>query len=205
MIGSTTGTCGHIQEQYGIQRVEAAIATIERINRDPNILRDVSLGLEIRDSCWHSPVALEQSIEFILDILASKEDTNNTSRFDHYSQDNKWLGTRKKPIVGLIGPAPSAVTIQVQNLLVLFGIPQIGYSATSSSLSDKADYHFFLRVVPSDMLQAKAMVDLVKRFNWTYISAVYTEGKCNRGGVGDLRFSSSENSVSAINRVAAFF
>jgi len=66
--------------------------------------------------------------------------------------------------------------LQVQNLLSLFNIPQIGYSATTKKLSDKAQYRYFMRVVPSDKLQARALVDIVRHFNWTFISTVYTEG-----------------------------
>ena len=33
------------------------------------------------------------------------------------------------------------------------------------------------RVIPSDTLQAQAMIDVVLRFNWTYIHAVHTDGK----------------------------
>ncbi len=84
----------------------------------------------------------------------------------------------KKPIVGLIGPGSSSVAIQVQNLLQLFNIPQIAYSATSMDLSDKSLYKYFMRVVPSDAQQARAMVDIVKRYNWTYVSAIHTEGEC---------------------------
>lgn len=65
----------------------------------------------------------------------------------------------------------------MQNLLQLFSIPQIGYSTTSKDLSDKARYSTFMRVVPSDYYQAQVMVDIVRRFNWTYISAVNTDGK----------------------------
>ena len=111
----------------------------------------------------------------------------------------------KKPIVGLIGPGSSSVAIQVQNLLQLFNIPQIAYSATSMDLSDKVGwlglnhtrpsngcvvhgvaslfkcqqslYKYFMRVVPSDMQQARAMVDIVKRYNWSYVSAIHTEGE----------------------------
>jgi len=68
-----TRTCGAVREQYGIQRVEVAFKTIESINADPNILPNITLGLEIRDSCWHSPIALEQSIEFIRDAMAASE------------------------------------------------------------------------------------------------------------------------------------
>lgn len=85
-------------------------------------------------------------------------------------------GKKVKNIVGVIGPASSSVTIQVQNLLQLFNIPQIGYSATSRDLSVKSYYKYFLRVVPSDLLQARVMVDLMRTYNWTYISAVYTDG-----------------------------
>ncbi|CAG2118463.1 unnamed protein product, partial [Medioppia subpectinata] len=64
---------------------------------------------------------------------------------------------KAKNIVGVIGPASSTVTIQVQNLLQLFNIPQVGYSATSRDLSIKSYYKYFLRVVPSDLLQARVM------------------------------------------------
>lgn len=84
----------------------------------------------------------------------------------------------KNKILAVIGPAGSTVTINVQNLLQLFDIPQIGYSATTRDLSDKKMFKTFLRVVPSDYLQVWAMVDLVVKMNWTYLFAIYTEGTC---------------------------
>ncbi|XP_060902361.1 metabotropic glutamate receptor 5-like [Labrus mixtus] len=89
----------------------------------------------------------------------------------------------KKPIVGLIGPGSSSVAIQVQNLLQLFNIPQIAYSATSMDLSDKSLFKYFMRVVPSDAQQARAMVDIVKRYNWSYVSAINTEGNYGESGM----------------------
>ncbi|KAF6720861.1 Metabotropic glutamate receptor 5 [Oryzias melastigma] len=50
--------CGAVREQYGIQRVEAMMHTLDRINADQHILPNISLGCEIRDSCWNSAVAL---------------------------------------------------------------------------------------------------------------------------------------------------
>lgn len=144
--------CGAVREQYGIQRVEAMMYTLDRINADPYILPNITLGCEIRDSCWHSAVALEQSIEFIRDSLVSSDEA------EEWGGGGSWGGggggggggatmkcadpsatpmRGKKPIVGLIGPGSSSVAIQVQNLLQLFNIPQIAYSATSMDLSDK--------------------------------------------------------------------
>ncbi|XP_057694054.1 metabotropic glutamate receptor 5b [Corythoichthys intestinalis] len=186
--------CGAVREQYGIQRVEAMMHTLDRINADPHILPNITLGCEIRDSCWHSAVALEQSIEFIRDSLVSSDEA------EEWGGGNPWGGggggaamkcadpsatpmRGKKPIVGLIGPGSSSVAIQVQNLLQLFNIPQIAYSATSMDLSDKSLYKYFMRVVPSDAQQARAMVDIVKRYNWSYVSAINTEGNYGESGM----------------------
>ncbi|KAM6984188.1 glutamate receptor, metabotropic 5a [Tautogolabrus adspersus] len=173
--------CGAVREQYGIQRVEAMMHTLDRINADPTILPNITLGCEIRDSCWHSAVALEQSIEFIRDTLVSNEEEENQGKCT--AEQGSMLLQGKKPIVGLIGPGSSSVAIQVQNLLQLFNIPQIAYSATSMDLSDKSLYKYFMRVVPSDMQQARAMVDIVKRYNWSYVSAIHTEGNYGESGM----------------------
>eukprot|EP00064_Thunnus_orientalis_P001266 superscaffoldBa00000085_g1268 len=173
--------CGAVREQYGIQRVEAMMHTLDRINADPTILPNITLGCEIRDSCWHSAVALEQSIEFIRDTLVSSEEEESQGRCT--AEAGSLLVQGKKPIVGLIGPGSSSVAIQVQNLLQLFNIPQIAYSATSMDLSDKSLYKYFMRVVPSDMQQARAMVDIVKRYNWSYVSAIHTEGNYGESGM----------------------
>lgn len=169
--------CGDVREQYGIQRVEAMFHTLDRINADPNLLPNISLGCEVRDSCWHSSVALEQSIEFIRDSLISIRDDKDGSKWCIDGTPSHQPPPSKKPIAGVIGPGSSSVAIQVQNLLQLFNIPQIAYSATSIDLSDKTLFKYFLRVVPSDTLQARAMLDIVKRYNWTYVSAVHTEGE----------------------------
>ncbi|XP_061659851.1 glutamate receptor, metabotropic 5a [Syngnathoides biaculeatus] len=174
--------CGAVREQYGIQRVEAMMHTLDRINADPNILPNITLGCEIRDSCWHSAVALEQSIEFIRDTLVSSEEEESHARCAAPDGETP-LPQSKKPIVGLIGPGSSSVAIQVQNLLQLFNIPQIAYSATSMTLSDKSLFKYFMRVVPSDMQQARAMVDIVKRYNWSYVSAIHTEGNYGESGM----------------------
>nr|XP_014426622.1 metabotropic glutamate receptor 5 isoform X2 [Pelodiscus sinensis] len=184
--------CGEVREQYGIQRVEAMLHTLDRINLDPTLLPNITLGCEIRDSCWHSAVALEQSIEFIRDSLVSSEEEEGVVRCLDGSSTSVHT---KKPIVGVIGPGSSSVAIQVQNLLQLFNIPQIAYSATSMDLSDKTLFKYFMRVVPSDAQQARAMVDIVKRYNWTYVSAVHTEGNYGESGMEAFKDMSAKEGI----------
>ncbi|XP_071549706.1 metabotropic glutamate receptor 5-like isoform X2 [Panulirus ornatus] len=186
-----TLTCGEIREQYGIQRVEAAFLAIDQINADPHLLPNITLGVEIRDSCWYSSIALEQSIEFIRDALASPGNgVNSTERPDACKS-----ATTSKHLVGVVGPGSSDVTIQVQNLLQLFGIPQVGYSATSRDLSDKSRFSYFMRVVPSDYYQAQVMVDIVRHYNWTYVSAVHTDGNYGQSGITAFRELAEKNSI----------
>uniref|UniRef100_A0A8C7U6L1 Glutamate metabotropic receptor 5 n=1 Tax=Oncorhynchus mykiss TaxID=8022 RepID=A0A8C7U6L1_ONCMY len=143
--------CGSVREQYGIQRVEAMLHTLDRINADPRILPNISLGCEIRDSCWHSAVALEQSIEFIRDSLVSSDEAE-VGGGPRCADPAATPMRGKKPIVGLIGPGSSSVAIQVQNLLQLFNIPQIAYSATSMDLSDKVGTQFYSILLYSILL-----------------------------------------------------
>lgn len=45
------------------------------MSRDPTLLPNITLGVEIRDSCWYAPVALQQSLEFIRDAISPARDT----------------------------------------------------------------------------------------------------------------------------------
>ena len=52
---------------------------------------------------------------------------------------------------------------------------QVSFFSTSTVLSNRDRYPYFLRTIPSDVNQAQAMVELVKLFNWTYVSVIYEE------------------------------
>lgn len=173
---SNTISCGEIREMYGIQRTEATFFTIDKINSDPTLLPNITLGVEVRDSCWYAPVALQQSIEFIRDAISPAEGTNSCPVGDHAGSAAPQR-PKRTPLIGVIGPGSSSVALQVQNLLQLFQLPQIGYSTTSKDLSDKSRFNYFMRVVPSDYYQAQVMVDIVRSHNWTYVSAVNTDGE----------------------------
>ena len=140
---SYTRQCGPIWEQYGMHRFEVFLRTVDQINRDPTILPNVTLGYDVRDSCWYAPVALEQSIDFIKNSIASLEGQLQQRNAAESSQATNGAGggaqkakadecgatgrtQHDKPIAGLIGPGSSTVTIQVQNVLSLFNIPQVG-------------------------------------------------------------------------------
>lgn len=57
--------CGQIKEEKGIQRLEAMLFAIDRINNDPRLLKNITLGSVVIDSCSSDTYALEQSMEFV--------------------------------------------------------------------------------------------------------------------------------------------
>lgn len=79
-------------------------------------------------------------------------------------------------LVAIIGPGDSSITMQTHNILQLFEMPQIGYSATARQLSDKEKFKYFTRVIASDTQQAQAMVDIIRQFQWSYVATIGTEG-----------------------------
>lgn len=124
---------------------------------------------------------MEETIDFIKDTISSDDEDNSVARSNTAQEKCQNKNTdNDNRIVAVIGPGGSGITINVQNLLQLFDIPQVGYSATSMELSDKKHFKTFLRVVPSDYLQVQALIDLVTKMNWTYLFAVYTDGKLNK-------------------------
>ena len=73
--------------------------------------------------------------------------------------------------------------LQVASLLRLFYVPQVSYTATSSELSDKNRFEYFVRTVPPDPHQAKAMVDVIQFMNWTAVFAVNSRGTYGERGM----------------------
>ena len=69
--GEMLQICGTIKGEKGIQRAEAMLYAIDRINEDSRLLPGVQLGCHILDTCLRDTFALEQSLEFIRPYLSS--------------------------------------------------------------------------------------------------------------------------------------
>uniref|UniRef100_A0A2H1VBH7 SFRICE_033360 n=1 Tax=Spodoptera frugiperda TaxID=7108 RepID=A0A2H1VBH7_SPOFR len=135
------------------------------------------------------------------------------------------------PLVAVLGPGASSAAVQVQNLLQLFSIPQVGpappphhylpaacraqaapivssrvwqvsYSATARELSDRARFSTFFRVVPSDKHQARLLVALLRAHNWTYVHALHTDESYGQSGMAAFREEAARGGVCVAREVA---
>lgn len=52
---------------------------------------------------------------------------------------------------------------------------QVSFFSTSPELSNKQRFEYFTRTIPSDHYQVKAMVEIVMKMKWSYVSIIYEE------------------------------
>ena len=158
--GFDGSSCGGISF-FGIQSAEAMVLAIDNINSNLSFLPGVTLQFELRDTCSNVNIALEQSLNFVCtrDLeITPKGSVNETVT----------------GISGVVGASFSSQSTAVARLLRLFNVPQISHSSTASILSDKSTFDYFLRTVPPDSLQARAIVDIIDHFNWTYVVVIHS-------------------------------
>ncbi|KAF4805038.1 hypothetical protein TURU_002498 [Turdus rufiventris] len=201
--------CGELKKEKGIHRLEAMLYAVDQINKDPDLLANITLGVRILDTCSRDTYALEQSLTFVQALI--EKDGSDVK----CANGDPPIFTKPDKISGVIGAAASSVSIMVANILRLFKfyietqnflieyyaevlekavpkydsaaaipkIPQISYASTAPELSDNTRYDYFSRVVPPDSYQAQAMVDIVTALGWNYVSTLASEGNYGESGV----------------------
>ncbi|XP_015108893.1 metabotropic glutamate receptor 2 [Diachasma alloeum] len=157
-------TCGPVMPQGGVQALEAMLYTLDWVNKR-EIIPGVKIGAHILDDCDKDTYGLEMAVDFI------KGSISNIDGAEYHCNKT----AVRKVISGVVGAASSVTSIQVANLLRLFRIPQVSFFSTSPELSNKQRFEYFTRTIPSDHYQVKAMVDIVRKMGWSYISIIYEE------------------------------
>ncbi|KAG1685965.1 Metabotropic glutamate receptor 3 [Nymphon striatum] len=174
--------CGKLQLEEGIQALEALVFTINKINKNETLLPGIKLGIVAIDSCDNEVHALEQSLDFIKGFMTRGQQFQKGNFVCANGDKPVYASGRFDNIVGVIGGQSSAVSIQLAQLLRLFHVPQISYLSTSPTLSNRNRFEYFFRTVPSDINQAHAMLEILKKFGWKYAAVVYSDSDYgNRG------------------------
>uniref|UniRef100_A0A3B3WLQ7 G-protein coupled receptor family C group 6 member A n=1 Tax=Poecilia mexicana TaxID=48701 RepID=A0A3B3WLQ7_9TELE len=138
--------------QFSVARLAQSLMmvhAVEEINRSGE-LGNITLGFHIMDSC--------------ADVTTALRNTPQTRKNNYNCQHSP-----RPPVTAVIGDYYSEISIAVTRHLNLEQIPQISYGATSGLLSDKTRFPSFLRTVPQDDHQAFAIVEILKKNNWTWV------------------------------------
>ncbi|XP_064627917.1 metabotropic glutamate receptor 3-like [Lineus longissimus] len=160
---SGTEMCGADVFEPAVYHAASMMYAIDAINTDPTILPNITLGYVIFDECRQDTNAMLRMLHIFPDKPPSYQYTGVAANVSFPTFD----------VVGVVGPATSSSAYLVNRLLGAIRMPVISYYATADSLSDKSVYPYFLRTIPPDVQQVQTMVELLRYFSWTYVSAIY--------------------------------
>uniref|UniRef100_A0A8C5CT79 G-protein coupled receptors family 3 profile domain-containing protein n=1 Tax=Gadus morhua TaxID=8049 RepID=A0A8C5CT79_GADMO len=145
----------------GFRQAQTMAFAVEEINRNSMLLPNISLGYNLYDSCgnlWNS-------------LSAALSMTSGSG--EHFQLNDSCYGY--PPVLGIVGDSSSTRTIAISNLVSLYRVPMVSYYSTCSCLSDRRQYPSFFRTIPSDAFQVRAMLQIVRRFKWTWLGLLISD------------------------------
>ncbi|XP_034006464.1 G-protein coupled receptor family C group 6 member A isoform X2 [Trematomus bernacchii] len=158
----------------------AVIHEIEEINA-AGFLPGVRLGYMMCDTCSFASTAL-QNVEYMLAVNRSLNVDCDYSDF--------------RPRVKIIlGARYSEVSIAVARLLSVYMIPLLSSTSSAQDLSDKRRYPSFLRTIPSDKHQTKALGQVMHHFGWNWVGVVYGDDEYGIAAFQSFLKDAEKNSV----------
>ena len=169
------GVCGQVTWDHGIQMLEAMLYAIDVINSDPDLLPNITLGFDIRDTCKRENIALNETIDFVFSNHDLELESCHSLIVDNISTS--------APISAIIGGFESFISIPVAGFLRLFEMPQISYGSSSTVLNNREKYTYFYSTFPSDDNQVGAMIDLILYFGWDHVSTINSNNLYGQPGI----------------------
>ncbi|XP_047430336.1 G-protein coupled receptor family C group 6 member A-like [Mugil cephalus] len=171
------GTDNRTCDRFSVARLVQSlimVQAVEEINKRQE-LGNLTMGYHIVDSCSDVTTALKNTMAF-------------TKRNDRGEQSSP-------PVLAVIGGYYSEISIAVTRQLNLEYIPQISFGSTSGFLSDKVRFPSFMRTVPEDDHQARAIVEILRSYQWTWIGVITTDSDYGRYAFERLRYHADKNNI----------
>ncbi|XP_041796780.1 extracellular calcium-sensing receptor-like, partial [Chelmon rostratus] len=145
----------------GFRQAMTMAFAIDEINKNSNLLPNVSLGYSLYDNCG----ALVVGFSAALSLASGRE--------EQFLLQQNCFGT--PPVLGIVGDSFSTFSIATSNVLGLYKMPIVSYFSTCSCLSDRQRFPSFFRTIPSDAFQVHAMIQILKHFGWTWVGLLVSD------------------------------
>ncbi|XP_030578229.1 G-protein coupled receptor family C group 6 member A [Archocentrus centrarchus] len=172
--GSESRVCDRFSTARLVQSL-IMVQAVEEINRKRE-LGNLTLGYLIRDSCGEVTTALIQTQAFMMRNCNAQQQSS-------------------PPVLAVIGDYYSEISIAVTRQLNLEYIPEISYGSTSGFLSDKIRFPSFMRTVPEDDHQARAIAQILNNNHWTWVGLVTTDGDYGRYAIERLQHYATKSGI----------
>ncbi|XP_029028227.2 extracellular calcium-sensing receptor-like [Betta splendens] len=175
----------------GFQYAQSMRFAIEEINNTTEILPGVFLGYKMYDTC----ASIARSVRVALAVSSDNEAVFEISESSC---------TKPAQVQAIIGETSSSQCMAIATVVGPFHIPQISPFATCACLSDKSKYPSFLRTIPSDYYQSRALAQLVKHFGWTWVGAIRSNNDYGNKGMATFTETAQQLGICLEYSVAFF-
>uniref|UniRef100_A0A3P9J5Z1 G-protein coupled receptors family 3 profile domain-containing protein n=1 Tax=Oryzias latipes TaxID=8090 RepID=A0A3P9J5Z1_ORYLA len=152
----------------GFQFAQAMLFAIEEINNSTELLPGITLGYQMYDACD----SIARSVKVALALV-----NGNTAELTLKEC------TSAAQVQVIMGETTSTLSAAIASVMGPFHFPLISHYSTCACLSDKTKYPSFLRTIPSDYFQSRALARLVKHFGWTWVGAIRTNDDYGNNGM----------------------
>uniref|UniRef100_A0A3P8VZ46 G-protein coupled receptors family 3 profile domain-containing protein n=1 Tax=Cynoglossus semilaevis TaxID=244447 RepID=A0A3P8VZ46_CYNSE len=140
-------------DPIAFRQAQTMAFAIDEINRNPNLLSNVTLGYSLYDTCIELSIGFRAAMSLI------------SGRAGVMASEETCVGL---PVIGIVGDSFSTSSIAISRVLGLYRVPLVSYFATCSCLSDREQFPSFFRTIPSDSFQVRAMIQILKHFGWAW-------------------------------------
>ncbi|XDV29296.1 hypothetical protein PO909_032433 [Leuciscus waleckii] len=147
-------------DKASFQQAQTMAFAIHEINKNPNLLPNITLGYHLYDNCVKLGVAFRAATALVSGTEDSFSNLNCAGL---------------PPVIAIVGDPGSTHSIAISSVLGLFRVPMVSYFATCSCLSDRKKYPSFFRTIPSDAFQVRAMAQILRYFEWTWVGLLYSD------------------------------
>uniref|UniRef100_A0A3Q3AP66 G-protein coupled receptors family 3 profile domain-containing protein n=1 Tax=Kryptolebias marmoratus TaxID=37003 RepID=A0A3Q3AP66_KRYMA len=142
--------------------------SVAEINNSTSLLPNVTVGYKIFDHCS--------------DTLNFPGIFNLISVNGLVEPWDKSLKNLSK-VIAAVGIFTSTDTLTVAPLFMIDLIPMVSYGAASSVFSKKQNFPSFLRTLHPNKDVIEVVFNILKKFNWRWVSFLYTEGDYGEDGL----------------------
>ncbi|XP_072455738.1 vomeronasal type-2 receptor 26-like [Notamacropus eugenii] len=162
------------------QQALTLMFAVEEINKDPNLLPNISLGFHLYNT-YHSD---ERTLESSLRWLSGQGQL--IPNYSCWEQDKS---------VSVIGGATSALSVQMGTLLELYKYPQITFGPFDPMLSNKVQSPSLYQMAPRDSSLHKGLVRLMIHFEWTWVALVTVDDLRGEEFLQEMKLEMTNNGI----------
>ncbi|XP_021044749.1 vomeronasal type-2 receptor 26-like [Mus pahari] len=144
------------------QHMLAMVFAIEKINKDPNILFNMSLGFYLFNVDFHEIKAMESSMALF---------SGESPPVPNYS-----CGSEKTDkLVTVIGGISTGISTQISRVLSLYNVPQISYAPFDHSLGTRVQLQSPYQFPVHTTALYQGIIQLLLYFTWVWVGLVVTD------------------------------